>query len=266
MRNDKVTNFVTCWRMQLTNGQLLNFTDADEDIFFEEENYICGGYFTPNKIFSSNELAQDNFVISGIIDNKIITKKDLLEGKFSNGYLEVFLVSRVNLQDKRTILKTGWIGEIKAKEHKFTAEIISLGSKTNNVIGICYSSSCRAEFGDEFCKVNKDQYGKNGIISKLVEVNSFIDEEIKEPNDYFNQGVLSFTSGKNKGTKHRVIEFRDNKITLDSSYNLEITIGDEYTIIVGCNKTLSSCIDKFNNAINFRGEPFIPSKHNLVAK
>ncbi|KJV57529.1 phage conserved hypothetical BR0599 family protein [Orientia chuto str. Dubai] len=28
-------------------------------------------------------------------------------------------------------------------------------------------------------------------------------------------------------------------------------------LITGCDKTFSSCIKKFNNAINFRGEPFI---------
>ncbi len=144
----KITSLATCWRIALSNGKLLRFTDADEDIIIDNEKYICGSYFTPNKIFSSNELAQENFVISGIIDEKIIKHADLLAGDLIDGYLEIFLVDIFDPHKKKNILKTGWLGEIKCNKNHFTAEICSLGNKTNNVIGRCYSSSCRAEFGE----------------------------------------------------------------------------------------------------------------------
>jgi uncharacterized phage protein (TIGR02218 family) len=45
------------------------------------------------------------------------------------------------------------------------------------------------------------------------------------------------------------------ELILPSIYKLEI--GDEYSIIAGCDKNFSSCITKFDNALNFRGEPYI---------
>ncbi|KHO03059.1 hypothetical protein JS55_04300 [Rickettsia felis str. LSU] len=41
---------------------------------------------------------------------------------------------------------------------------------------------------------------------------------------------------------------------------------EEVKIIAGCDKNFISCCNKFNNAINFRGEPLIPKKDfiNLV--
>ncbi len=264
MTIDYVSSFVTCWRIKLMNNKLLCFTDGDQDILFEKETYICGNYFTPKTITSSNELAQDNFKLSGIIDGKIITKDALLNGDFTDSYVEIFLLNLFDSSLKKNILKTGWLGEIKCYQDNFIAEIYSLGYKTNNVIGVCYSNTCRAEFGDQYCKVNKAKYLMNGEVTILAEKNSFIDELRTEPEDYFTRGIITFISGINKGRSYTVNEFRNNKITLNYIIELEIAIGDQYQLIAGCDKSIYTCINKFNNAINFRGEPYIPSRHQLV--
>ena len=36
-----------------------------------------------------------------------------------------------------------------------------------------------------------------------------------------------------------------------------LSVGDYYEIYAGCDKTLATCKEKFNNVINFRGEPYI---------
>jgi uncharacterized phage protein (TIGR02218 family) len=38
----------------------------------------------------------------------------------------------------------------------------------------------------------------------------------------------------------------------------EIEVGDPYTVFYGCDKTLPTCRDTFNNVVNFRGEPYVP--------
>ncbi|MCZ6901461.1 MAG: phage BR0599 family protein [Rickettsia endosymbiont of Ixodes persulcatus] len=50
-------------------------------------------------------------------------------------------------------------------------------------------------------------------------------------------------------------------IILDSVKDAE-----EVKITAGCDKNFITCCNKFNNAINFRGEPLIPEKDfiNLV--
>lgn len=259
-----INNLVTCWRIKTKNNRFLCFTDSDYNILYEDEIYKCGSYFTPSSIISSNELAQDNFSISGIIDNEIINEKDLLSGEFSNSYLEIFLVDADDLLKSKITLKTGWLGEIKITNHNFIAEVKSLGSKTNNIIGRCYSSSCRAEFGDKNCKVNKDSYSYEGKITMLSEDNSFIDESREELNDYFAAGMLTFIDGEYKHNKYTVSVFKEGKISLDSAVNLKLNIGDRYKIMAGCDKSIDNCVDKFNNILNFRGEPFIPSRHKLI--
>lgn len=255
-----VSKMVTCWRFSLKTGQTLCFSDSDEEICFKNETYISGCYFTPSRIFNSNELGEDNFAISGIIDEKIIKKDAILSGEFDEGFVEVFLINSDNYEDK-IILKTGWLSEIKIEGNRFTAQVCSLGSKTNNIIGKCYSSSCRAEFGNQQCKLNKEAFSFLGEITDLVQDNSFIDANRQETDDYFTGGIVTFLKNNRSFT---VKEFIGNQITLDFTHKLEISIGDKYKILAGCNKSLHTCIHKFNNVINFRGEPFIPSRHQLV--
>ena len=257
-----INNMATCWRMQLSSGKILCFTDSDQDLLFKGELYHAGNHFTPHSITSSNELSKDDFTISGIIEGEFITKEGLIVGDFSEGYLEVFIIKG----GKETILKTGWIGEIKYSNNHFTASVNSLSTKTNNLIGKCYSASCRAEFADFYCKIDKSKYSFDGIVTALGEECSFIDLTRNEPDDYFSQGVLEFISGENSGRKYNISSFQENKITIEAVINPKISIGDKYKITAGCNKSLYACINKFSNAVNFRGEPFIPNQHKLLAR
>lgn len=261
-----ITKMITCWRIALTNGENLFFTDSDQNIFFQEEEYIAGSNFTPNSIINSNELGQDNFTITGIIDNKFFTKENILNGNLSNAYIEIFLLNLTHNLLEKTILKTGWLGEIRLSNNSFTIEISSIGIKTNNLIGKCYSSSCRAEFGDRFCQKKREDYSYLGKISSTLGKNSFIDNDRAEPDNFFDNGTLIFNSGKYQNKKYNVISFHNKIIYLDSNINLKLIKGDIYRITIDCDKSLETCINKFNNVLNFRGEPYIPGKYKLLAR
>ncbi|WP_353285542.1 phage BR0599 family protein [Wolbachia endosymbiont (group B) of Agrotis puta] len=40
--------------------------------------------------------------------------------------------------------------------------------------------------------------------------------------------------------------------------HIKISTGDKYSILAGCDKAFLTCKNKFNNTVNFRGEPYIP--------
>ena len=87
------------------------------------------------------------------------------------------------------------------------------------------------------------------------------------PNDWFNGGAVLFESGDNAG---RAIEVRDfiegagtQDIELISDMPFVIQVGDKLRVFPGCDKTNPICISKFNNGINFVGEPFVPGEDIL---
>ena len=59
-------------------------------------------------------------------------------------------------------------------------------------------------------------------------------------------------------------QFQYNSIILASELPYKIEVGDNFNITAGCDKQFSTCCNKFNNAINFRGEPHLPGTDILL--
>jgi len=90
------------------------------------------------------------------------------------------------------------------------------------------------------------------------------------PDDWFNFGSVQFGSGENVGSPKEVRAFTaDDGVTIEQVIELfeslpfDIQIGDVLQITPGCDKRLSICGTKFNNAVNFVGEPYVPGQDVL---
>ncbi len=86
---------------------------------------------------------------------------------------------------------------------------------------------------------------------------------------YFALGVIEFTSGANAGLSRSVSTYVNGP---SSNKTLNIvpplpqtpTPGDSFTVYPGCDKRLSTCINKFNNLVHFGGFPWIPEPTTAV--
>lgn len=92
--------------------------------------------------------------------------------------------------------------------------------------------------------------------------------------DFFNGGLVVWETGNNAGIGPKSnIEIRDfvaddgvtitQDIELFTTLPFDIVVGDTARIITGCDKVFQTCIDKFNNARRFKGEPFVPGADTL---
>lgn len=82
---------------------------------------------------------------------------------------------------------------------------------------------------------------------------------------YFNYGLITWTtsSAGNSGYSMDVKSYSSGTITLFEPMPYNISNGDVFTIIPGCDKKIATCINTFDNVVNFRGEPFIPGRNEL---
>ena len=53
------------------------------------------------------------------------------------------------------------------------------------------------------------------------------------------------------------------ELFLPMAYAIES--GDVFRIHPGCDKRLETCIDRFANVLNFRGEPYVPGQDLLMS-
>lgn len=82
--------------------------------------------------------------------------------------------------------------------------------------------------------------------------------------EFFQGGVLTWTSGANSGTKIEVKNYHPNYIGLALPMPVDIALGDTYSLTPGCDKLLTTCGTRYANVVNFRGFPFVPGDSALL--
>jgi uncharacterized phage protein (TIGR02218 family) len=254
----EVTTLANCWKLKLRNGKVLGFTNHVSDLEYEGVKYFASSGFDTSSIANSSDLAVDNLEIEGILDHNLITKQDILAGIYDFAEIEMFMVNYNDLTQGQIYLKRGWFGEITLKNGKFIAEIRGLTQKFTQVIGDLYSPTCRANFCDKKCKLKENDYTSYGSITEVINAKSFKDKNRQETSGYYTHGKIVFLDGKNVGIEMEIKEHINNSISTVLPMPFEIEVGDKYKIITGCDKTFETCKTKFDNIINFRGEPHIP--------
>lgn len=254
--NEEVTTLATCWKVILANGAMLGFTDFDHDILFDKVKYLASTGFTASSIENSSNIKEEHFQVESMIDSSKISKKDILSGLFDYAKIEIFLVNYKDLTMGRIPLKFGNIGKIKILNNKFTAEISGIKEKLNWQIGEVFSGFCRAKFGDNRCKVDLKKYSYNSKINKTIDIRTY---ECDLPNilenNFFEGGILQFQKAEQV---YEISDYKNSIITIKFAPSFIPKEGDKIIITAGCNKKFKTCCEKFNNAINFRGEPHIP--------
>lgn len=101
-----------------------------------------------------------------------------------------------------------------------------------------------------------------GVTSKRV----FADSGRTEATGWFLGGLLTWLTGNNAGLSMEVKQFTNAGGAFELVFPMRNTIqvGDTYSVYPGCDKTLETCRDKFDNVINYRGEPFVPQEQSVA--
>lgn len=81
---------------------------------------------------------------------------------------------------------------------------------------------------------------------------------------YFDYGLLTMTSGASEGLSMEVKSYVPGQITLQLPFPFTVAAGDTYSLTAGCDRSFATCRDRFNNVVNFRGEPYVPGLDSLV--
>lgn len=259
----EVTTLCTCWRLKRGDGTIFGFTDNSFEIEYDDgeiDGLIkykadTGGY-TASSIHVTDNLAVDNHDFAGFLSDEAITENDIIAGLYSNADLHIFIVNYNDLSMGDIKLARGFLGEISLVDDLFTAEFRGLSHKLQQNIGMSTSVTCRADVGDSECGVIL--VVETGSITSVSSNDSFIDSARTEVDGFFNGGIVEITSGDNNGVKREIKTFTANNFQLGLPFPYPVSIDDTYHTTTGCDKTLTTCINKFSNAVNFRGEPFIP--------
>ncbi len=270
---DDDTTGHTAYTSGATANPLMGFTDHDQDITYDKVTFEGATGYTPSATANSGDLAVDNLDIYGIIDSVRITDADILTGKYDYCRLWLFTVDYLNLAAGTGTVKYGRIGEVSTARDTYTAEFRGLAQALDQDSITHYTPSCWATLGDGTCGVSlTGTFTTTGSITTTVSQRKFRDTTLTQADDWWTGGILRWTSGANAGREMEV----KRHIQSDASEGNEPTIelleaefgtlatSDAYTLTAGCDKSITTCKDRFNNVVNFRGYPHLPGLSELL--
>lgn len=261
----EVTTLATCWRIARRDGIVQGFTSHVADLVHGGVTYRAASGALPSNVQTAVGRGVGNVSIIGIVSSPDITEQDLLAGRYDDASVEVFLLNYLDVTQDRIVLISGSIGEVKLGRRQFEVEVRSLAQRLGQVVGSACSPLCRVvDLGDALCGVAIGPFTVSGTVSAAVSRSQFRTTSagiVGQLAAWFAYGKLTWTSGQNAG---RAVEVRTHDtaspmtITLAEALAFAPVGGDAFTLVAGCDRTAESCRVKFNNILNFRGEPFVP--------
>ena len=110
-----------------------------------------------------------------------------------------------------------------------------------------------------------NSFTRDGVVTAVVADRRILTISVNEPravDDWFNYGAVIFESGLNAELAMEVKDWTQSNSRLELFLPLSFTIavGDRFRVYAGCDKRLTTCINKFDNVVNFRGEPYVPGQ------
>lgn len=250
-----------CVKITRQDGTVIGMTELDKDIVFGGVTYKAANAYTGTNIDKTASLSVNNGNIKGLLINDI-SAADLRDGFFDFATMEGFIYDFANGTKVKDLGK-GYLGNITLTDNGYTAEYRSLEQIMQQTIGRKVLATCDAKLGDSRCGVNLASFTVTGAVTTATNQTTFTDSSRTEANGYFDFGLLTFTSGLNNGISREIKTFASDVFTALIAFPYDIEVGDTYSVYAGCDKRKTTCINKFNNVINFRGIDTVPGQDAL---
>jgi len=271
------TTLARCLRIERRDGKIIAFTEHDQDLVMDDITYQSAVGYTPTAISMQDKGAVNTVDIEGILNVAGVCREEIAAGCFDNACIFVFEVNYENLTQGILPLMSGFWGECQLHENHYVTEFRSLSQVLQQTVGELYSTHCRAQLGDARCSVKLNAFALEGTVSAIKNAHKFTAQGFDQSHQYFQYGLITWQQGKNAGLSMEIQSFQPGK---QQNQNVEeisnsifqlvqpmpylIEVGDIFQVVPGCDKSLTMCQERFNNVVNFRGEPFIPGIDRML--
>lgn len=271
--NLETLTLATCWLLTRKDGTAMGFTDFDRDIWIPPVVYHPEGAFRREAAKLTADAGTAKLNLSSVFNSELITANDVLAGEYDGAEIFVF---EINYLSPPTTLVgppyeycpriRGVVGNVTTSGNEFTAQLVGQLDPFNNKLAQLTSRTCRYEFCDDQCGLDKQTYSSWHQITQIIDRRTFVLDALASPvSDYFGEGELTFLYGANNGNTYQINNYASSRtITLYEPVRQPLALGDWVEVVAGCRKRTIDC-KRFDNLINFGGEPHIPGWDALAA-
>lgn len=265
------TTLNVCWKyVRGFDSAEYGFTNHDAIVTYDGLAYTPLSAGRLSNLSQSNRLNPDGQDMDTPFVAGAFTAAELRAGLWDNTRYYVFLINPNSIADGIIKLTSGVLGETEIKDYISRIEHRSLTQMLSTPILRLFTAECNATLGDSRCTVNTTPYRYYGLVDSVTDNRIFdIDSgsaAYGKTNGYWMYGLLEWISGENDGLNMQVdySNVPGTQIRLVTAMPYDIAPGDAFYVTAGCDRRKTTCINKFDNVVNFRGCDMIPSINEAV--
>lgn len=256
-----LTTLAFCWRLQRADGAGLGLTSCDRDLMIDGLMYRAAPGITPAAIGQSLGLEPDSGEVTGALSADALSERDLALGRWNGASIILFAVDWSDPDRAPIPLIGGELGEVSIDGDGFSAELRGAASRLRRPVCPSTSPECRAALGDKQCRVDLAGRTMRAIVTSSDENVLTLDRAV---DDRFLFGRLRYLGGENCGVASGILAVSGSEIALRDRPRAAVEPGALVLLREGCDKRFATCVSRFQNGANFRGEPHLPGTDLLT--
>jgi len=235
------------------------YTSGDEDIYVEPVTYRAVP-ITRSNVELSSEDSNTTFTANFPLDAEFL---ELFRISPPSG-LVTLLVEKFDLRTNQSLglVFKGRIVNV-AWEEDMAELICESSSQAIRRMGLRrhYQYGCpHMLYGGE-CRVNRSNYVTIDTASNLTSISVDLISAAGKPDGYYAGGYIEYEHSELKTVERIAIADSAGATLTLFSYPIGLKGGTEVRAYAGCDRTIQTCSQKFNNAENYGGMPFIPTNN-----
>lgn len=270
------TTMASGWRVVRTDNQTFGWTDADKDVTIASVLYRASEGLRVTATKTVEGFAVDTLDVSAFLDTS--DEADIHAGLWDYAEVTHFEYNwdspPASFDNNLLILRKGNLGEVRRQDNLFVAEIRGLAQRLTTRTGRLYTPTCpwrhavwngstyaaSAECGASLTgKIKTGSITSVGSNAKL----DFSDSAQSEADGFFDEGIITFTSGPNNGLSMDVRRWQGKQFSLYRPLPYNVAVGNTYSAVRGDDKRAATCKDVYSNLVNFGGFPHIPGPEGV---
>ncbi len=257
-----LTTLAFCWRLQRRDGVTIGLTSHDRDIALGGLTYRATPGMAPSAIERTSGFDADSVELKGALSSDAIRAEDLLAGRWDGAQLRLFAVDWSDPETNPVHLARGELGNVSVSGDAFSVELRGPTAVLDAPVSIETSPDCRASLGDNQCRV--DMAGRSRIVTVSASTGSRMTVSAVLVSGDYVQGDLRWLDGANAGLKSLILANDAGHVELATYPPFPVISGARVSLTQGCDLRFATCVSRFANAANFRGEPHLPGNDLLL--
>jgi len=260
------TTLATALRITRGDSAVYGFTTHDRSDEIDGVLYSANPGLEISSVVIAANASVGNLELTTLHDETVFAIADIFNGVWRNADFLLFRYSYENLAGGTDPLLAGIISDVILRENHIVAELRDLRQYLQQPVGDVSSKTCRYRLGDARCRKSLVAFTYTGTITSVTSSEVFRDAARAESADWFSEGEITMTSGPSAGVRRKIRSHAaGGTFSVAIPFYSPVEVGNTYTAIAGCRKRLDEdCKTKFDNVVNFGGEPHRRGLNDII--